>query len=289
MMRYQGKRHWLFNMRLWALSACCAVCAICLGCKPATGQAQAKPAQPGETTDPAAALMSAAERYWQAKEDENWAVVYEYLPPETVSDDMTPEKYAAWASANEPFVIHDWSITGPALVDGEFGWVEVSTDQSMRNIDVPGRKNTRWQIWHVGGGDWRPIPGKFAEHMPITPALRDRPSEDELRKRLQITWAARVADNWGVVFDAAHPDARKSGLIQIDRFEDEMSIADYLDYEIKWVEVRDGKFARSRIEYRYKVDDPSMRKAPPMTNSLVEYWVKVDGEWYWDVARGVGE
>jgi hypothetical protein len=227
------------------------------------------------------ALDRRAAELWEARREEDWATVYRYEQIENRSE-QTKERYLEWAENEAPMTWHSYQL-GETIVDPPFGWVEVDAAISMRNFPgIPPRETSRWEKWVFDGEAWMPVPPHRAEDFPASPALRDLDAEARLQTRVEQSWDARLAGDWQRLYDLSDP--RDHADVPFEEFEEAVSVAEYRDPELLWLQVIDEQ-GRVRVRFDAKNLDPNLTKLPPQTITATEDWIKVNGEWYRDLIR----
>ncbi|MEW6249843.1 MAG: hypothetical protein AB1716_04295 [Planctomycetota bacterium] len=255
---------------------------VCLGCLLSMGCAQRRAAGEPALRPTPHDLRQRAAALWAARQAENWEAVCELLDP-GVKADSTVENHRRWAEENEPFIIRDYTL-GDVQTDGDAGWVEVRVQASVRSVPAaPPNTTTRWEKWHIRGGQWRPVPKGRVDEYPDAPCQRDRAQEPRLEARWAAAWAARHARDWDQMYAFLDPADR--GAVDQEQFARTCALLEYLERRREWVEVV-GRRGRVRATYTSRSADPSMQKLPAGTQSTVERWVLRDGEWYLDLVPG---
>jgi hypothetical protein len=217
-------------------------------------------------------------RLWDARQAEDWAVVYDYQDPAILADG-TREDYIEWASKNEPFITREYRIL-EVMQDGDLGYAHVASKDAVRRFEqVPPRDVTRWERWHRVDGRWRPISPFEFDNFPDPPAVRNLEIEDGLRERFTASWNARMRGDW----DDFHAmiDPRDQPRVPLD---DLYGIADELEFiagELKWVQAREDR-GEVRFYATTRIVDPSMSKIAPTSKMITEPWIYIDGVWYLD-------
>lgn len=270
---------------LWATVACALAGPVSCTQPPAGPITSTQPATDAAVAeappeiDPADALRQRAERLWSARQAQDWSAMFAFQDPQAV-EEVTEEEYVAWAEENEPFLIADFRL-GDVIVNEDMGWVQINCRQGMRKYpEVPPREVHRWEKWHIRDGRWLPVPPQQIQNYPVTPAERDAAAEQRLLDRFRASWEARQEEDWDRLFELSDPRAR--GDIPEDEFAEAQGLIEYLDCDVRWVEVI-GDRGRVRVAIRHKLNDPSMTKLPPRTILVTEQWVRVDGAWYRDL------
>jgi hypothetical protein len=127
-----------------------------------------------------------------------------------------------------------------------------------------------------------PVPPQLAEDFPDSPARRDLSAEPRLRDRFEEAWAARCDRNFELVYQLSDP--RDHADVPFEQFEEAVSVADYSDVQIIWLQVIEQQ-GRVRVKFNAKRRDPNLTKLPPQEIVALEDWIKVDGQWYRDLIR----
>lgn len=228
---------------------------------------------------PRGELRHRAEQYWDARVQNKWDVVYDYLEP-WQQQSGTEEEYVSWAKDNEPFNILRYEILD-VQQDGPYGWVRLSYDSTLRVYPgAPPRTTQVDQKWAVQRGNWYPIPTQQDEFYPVTPLMRDQAAEAKLRDRFSETWPLRLSADWSGLYQYTDPRDRDD--VPLNEFSDSEGLFDYQSHDLKWVEVVGDK-GKVRVTYVHTVTDPSLSKLPPRNAEISEQWIKVNNEWYRDL------
>ena len=231
--------------------------------------------------DPVAHLRQRAERYWKAKQHEDWATVFELLDPaERMNGE--PADFAKWCTENEPFVIHAYTL-GQVLTENDFGWVEVAYNCTIRQYaNLPPRDAKQWQKWRRVEGQWYPVPRKQLEAYPLPPIERDLDEEPRLRARFEKMWDARVAGDHQCLWNMVDPNDRKQ--LTVEQIAEADALSKWLDHKVHWVQVVKDT-GTVLVTYKHKLQDPNLKKMPAQYIQSTETWIKVDGEWYRRLGR----
>jgi hypothetical protein len=248
---------------------------------PAASNDVGPPANPPAVTPTQQALRERAERYWSAKQAQDWATAFEF-EPRRIRENATVEEYVEWKEENEPLVTEAYEIDR-VLVDASLGWVDVTSRERFRMLeDAEPQQTRRWEKWWHDGEAWMPVPAKVQEAFPESPAVRDADQERVLREAVIESWEARRQTDWGMWYDLIDP--RDTENIPRDEFIQKADQLRFLSYDVKWVQVI-GERGRVRIEFMFKPNDPSLTKLPPEPKSVTETWVPIDGVWYQDFTQ----
>lgn len=232
-------------------------------------------------TDPVAHLRQQAEQFWQAKQQEDWAAVFNLLDPQERAD-ADPEKYAEWCAENEPFVIHAYTL-GQVLTENDFGWVEVAYKSTIRQYaNFAPRDAQQWQKWRRVEGQWHPVPRKQLEAYPLPPTQRDLDEEQRLRASFDQMWEARQAGAHQLLWEMINPADRK--YVTVEQIAETEAMSKWLDHKVHWVQAV-GETGTVYVTYQHKLLDPNLKKMPPQYIQLTEHWIKVEGEWYRHLGR----
>jgi len=167
------------------------------------------------------------------------------------------------------------------LVDGDTGWIDVTTELGMRRFPEVDAQTTRhWDTWQKIDGIWYPVPPDRTAQFPRSPALRDGAAEAIIRDRVAAAWAARSSREWSDLYEYAQPAFRD--VVLAEEFGDALDQILFLEQKLNWVDAANGE-AKVFVSYLVKTADPNMTKIEPHWAHLVEYWSLIDGEWYWTV------
>lgn len=258
----------------WLVLAACSA----TGCQTGERRVVDAPAPPVPDVDQ---LRATAARLWDARVAEDWVTAFEYLPAEQRSS-ADAQEYAAWAAANEPLVVEAYEL-GLVETDGPLGWVEVRYTAGVRKFpDVPARDAARWENWYAVDGRWLLVPPTRQKDFPAPPAQRDLAAEKVLRARVEEWVQTRIYEDGARLWTFIDPEDRAR--YDEDEFlKREIERKRTLAGELQWVEVV-GDRGRVQVAYQSKPIDPSMTKIAPQWSREFEPWVRVDGEWYFDLS-----
>jgi hypothetical protein len=233
-----------------------------------------------------AALRERATRMWSAKVERDARTWYELTDPRQTRD-STLEQFQTFIDTREPFVMQKYALGRVITEDGYMGWVEVTYTCTIRLApDNPPREATMQEKWHCLDGHWYPVPRSELEQFPLPPYQRDLAEEELLRKRIDELWEIRQTSDYGRMYDEL-VDPRDHQRYARDQFMEAENKATFIEHNVHWVEVRGGsRSGTSRIAYRFKVNDPSLQNLPPQVRVANEDWVKIDDQWYYDLAKG---
>ncbi|MGE3840163.1 MAG: hypothetical protein AB7I50_01115 [Vicinamibacterales bacterium] len=229
--------------------------------------------------DEATVLKETATKFWNARIQDEWGVVFDLLPEEEQAAIKDREAYATYQKEKGWFKYEKVDI-GESVVDRHVGWVDVGYESSLRLYPtMPHQEVKMWQIWRKTD-QWRPVPQPLLNQFPQRPpTLRPVAEEAVIGKRVEALWKARKEQDWGTVYDLSTPEYRKS--IKKKEFLKRRSKYQYLRYQLDWVEA-DGEAARSKVIYTQKLNDETLRKLAPSDEVAFEIWMKdkKDGRWY---------
>lgn len=238
----------------------------------------ASPARAADA-DEAAVLKETATRFWNARIQDEWGVVFDLMSEEERAAIKDREAYAAYQKEKGWFKYEKVEI-GESVVDRTVGWVDIGYESSLRLYPtMPHQEVKMWQIWRKTD-QWRPVPQPLLNQFPQRPpTLRPVAEEAVISKRVEALWKARKEQDWGTVYELSTPEYRKS--IKKKDFLKRRSKYQYLKYQLDWVEA-DGEAARSKVLYTQKLNDETLRKLAATDEVAFEVWVKdkKDGRWY---------
>lgn len=229
-------------------------------------------------------LRTAADRWWTAFENDDWATMYELEDPRVLRE-ATVDEYSDWQSKNQPFRVIEADLRAAEIEDvdlGRIGWVEVSQALQVRRFeDAPVVENAAWDVWQVLDGEWRPVPDSQLQYYPLPPSRRLVETEDDLRRRFERSWDARRDQNWPLLWTLVSPEDQEQ--IEFEQFVGGFEQIIFNDVEIWWVQATpDGKGVVQGV-MELKKNDPSQTKAPFEPAVVGERWVMVGGTWYLDL------
>ncbi len=226
-------------------------------------------------------LRSRAEQLWQAKASENWVAAFEYFEPATRAT-LNRDEFVKWSQENEPFRIQKFSIANVETRE-ETGWVGLTYTSTIRRF--PGlqpHESVMWQKWRKTDGEWYPVPSDELVSYPESPALRNAGDEERLESRFVESWPHRKASDWAALYEYSEPADRAQ--VTLDMFIEGEGLFQFLDYRVHWVEAIEG-LGRVCVTYRHRLTDKSLEKLSPKDLTIIEKWIKSDGEWYRDLIR----
>jgi hypothetical protein len=222
------------------------------------------------------ALKARADRLWEARVKGEWASVYEFLLPEEQTK-LTQEQYVI--SKKEKGPVHYLSAEiGEVAVAGDTGWVEVNyLWRPSAYSALPPTQAHLWEVWQKRE-DWRPLSKELREQVPSRPPhVRPAAEEAALGKRAEAFWQAKEAQDWRRLYEYLEPGYRAQE--PIDAFLKKKSVALYLTHRLEWVEVSD-EHGRVKVAYTHRPNDPTLTKLDPRESTVIEDWIKVQGQWY---------
>jgi hypothetical protein len=238
----------------------------------------AAPAAHAADGDERAKFKDRAQRFWNSRVQDDWAVVYDLMSVEEqqlAGNDR--EKFAEWSKKKGWFKYNSVKF-GEFYVDKDLAWVEVTFSTSLRQYPtMPAQESTLWDVWRKTD-DWRQIPRQAADQFPTRPP-QVRPAEEEsaVAKRVDAMWEARKSQDWAAVYELLDPTYRAS--VTKEDFLKRKSKYLYLSHVTEWVEVS-GVRGRSKVSFVQKLNDPTLHKLQPTNETAFEAWVKVDGQWF---------
>jgi hypothetical protein len=251
----------------------------------ATGLLDCSIAAEGESE--AYKLKALAEEFWRAQETEDWAKLYQLLSPRGL-EDISQQQFIENKQRHE--LLHYSSVqVRDAEVDGDYGWVDISYRYVPKGYEsLPPEQVRMWEVWRKESGVWRPLPSVKREEAPkLPPTLRSREDETILAQRVEQFWKARETKDWGSLYRLLEPAYRARESEQ--EFLKRRPIYLYLSHKPEWMEVGKGSGSgRSKINYSYKYDDPSVSKMAAQEAMAIEEWVRINGEWFRRMAEPPG-
>lgn len=223
------------------------------------------------------ALKERAKTLWNARVAGDWATVYNLLPVEETSE-MTKEAFVAQRKEKDPFRYLSTKL-GEAAVAGAMGWVELEYDVQLKDYpQAPPRHMQTWSVWFVKNGQWYPMTKEQREQAPKLPPQK-RPADEEARlsSRAQEFWKAREGRDWALTYQFLKPEYRAQ--VPVEQFLPSDRPPSYLSHRLEWTEVN-GEHGRVKVAFTYELKEPESPKPGPQENSIIEDWVKTDGQWY---------
>ncbi|MFZ2447316.1 MAG: hypothetical protein WAW37_13235 [Syntrophobacteraceae bacterium] len=215
--------------------------------------------------------------FWDAQVVNDPKVLYQYLPIEE-RDRIGSEDFVTASRKKSPLHFLNFRLV-ECETASELGWAHVVYDASLAEFaEYPPRHIDLWQTWERQDGEWLPVSARRKDDVPRLPP-RMRPAEEEqlLGKRVDEFWAAKEREDWGMVYSYCDPEFRNS--VSSEEFLGKSALFTYLSHAIEWAEVT-GEKARVKVVSLMRRNDPHLSKAAPVTESVVEDWVKDCGQWY---------
>lgn len=226
-------------------------------------------------------LHARAAALWQARQERDWGVLYDFESPERRAQ-LSREDYIPWIEQNYPFRIQDFRVSRVTR-SNDMGWVDVTYRASLARFpDMPPRETDITEKWYRDEGRWYPVPAELVSLYPLSPAVRDAEQEALLRERFELSWQRRQAGDVEGLYAMIDPADRV--LVDRESFEEGESLHRYIECEVHWVEVV-GDRGRVNVSITYRLNDPSLTKLPPHLTRVTERWVRRSGQWYRDLAR----
>ena len=227
--------------------------------------------------DDVALLTARATRFWEARVQDDWKVVFELTPPEEQAAMGNRDTWAAYQQQAGPIRYHRARVY-EAFVQKDLGWVRVEFASSPRlYAKLPPTDVTTWQVWQKRD-DWRPVPRQVSDQFPTRPP-QARPAEEEatLAKRVDELWNAQAAGDYGRMYDFLEPAYRAA--TPREEFLARKARYLYSGHTIQWTEVTGDK-GRVKIAFTRKLNDPTLYKLDPEQSTTFENWLKIDGQWF---------
>ncbi len=229
----------------------------------------------------AAKLRTRAHQYWKARQDQNWAELYEF-EVRSIMSRIEAEDFIQQASHRQPFHVRSFELT-ESDTEQTWGWAKVRYESVLPRFPaIPPRQVEVWQKWHRVDGQWYPVPAERLTDYPEPRADRNAVEENALRRCFLQSCELRRTGNWSRLYEWCDPPDRPA--VPPEEFAKSQSLTEYLGHELEWVEVI-GDHGRVRVAYRHRLTDPSLTKLPPTTEPVIEHWVKRDNRWYRDMIR----
>lgn len=225
-------------------------------------------------------VKALAEKYWSAEVRQDYATVYDLLSPDVRAAEPR-DRYVALRRTEGPYQYLSARV-GAVELAGTLAWTHVVFDWTVPKFRTPPRAGESWQLWRYQDG-WFPIMPNDRENWPaLPPSLRPVADEAALSKRVAGMWEAKAAQDWRAVYGYLPPEWRSR--VALDEFLNVRAKFVYLSPKIEWVEADGRGHARARVSFASRINDPAVSKAKPQPSSVIEPWVRVDGEWYIDTS-----
>jgi hypothetical protein len=221
-------------------------------------------------------LETAVQRYWDARVQGDWTVVYDLLPEE--DRPMTQEQFIAAQSKEDRGLQYLRATVGEVAVADDLGWVDVEYEVRFKEFPaIPPKRGKTWDVWRKTD-TWQPIANRLRPTVPSRPP-HVRPAKDEaaLMQRAEALWQARAQSNWSGVYQYLEPGYRAH--VTADNFAAQQPLVAYLSPKVEWAEVS-GDSGRVKVSYTAKVTDPSLAKLDPKQAISIADWLRVEGNWY---------
>lgn len=226
--------------------------------------------------DEASLVQQRAKELWAAKVEDRWDVVFDFLPPEEQALAKSRDDYAAYNKAGGPFQYLSAEV-GEAIVDGDTAWVALKFSVKPRLYPLKPDQVQKWEVW-LKRDDWRPIPRTVENQFPARPPkARDTEEDARLAARIEALWKHTERGDWRSVYDFLDPKYRAANTIEQHMARRAKYL--YSSSKLVWVETQ-GTVGRAKVSFQQKLNDPTLTKLEPEEKTLVEEWIKVDGQWY---------
>ena len=229
--------------------------------------------------DPRQAEVEAlAKKYWAAEVKQDFGAVWDLLG----TLQQTADKRDDYVK------LRTEKITWRAMkadvedvdVDGDLAWVRVKADYTMPQFPgYPTQTFDRWQQWRHADR-WYPLGPREVGNWPeLPPKMRPVADEAVLKARVAAMWKAKVDQDWKTIYGFMSPAFR--AVVPLDAFMHGKAKLLYVSAKVDWVEAKDSE-AKARVSFSYKQNEPAMSKMKPTDDTIVEPWIKADGNWYMD-------
>lgn len=232
--------------------------------------------------DESTTLREQVKAFWEARVKGDWATVYDYLF-ENERMGLTKEKYVEQSKERGPWRYLHYKM-GAVETDEDVGWVDI--EFAAEPVLFPGIKPKlvkRWEQWEKVDGKWLVVTGKHTQELPqLPPSLRPVKEEKAVKARADEFWKAREKNDYARVYELCSPDMRKK--VSRAEFLGKKAMYLYSAHKVLWAEVN-GDTAIVRTVFEYRPNDPSVSKMDPQEDFAMQDWIKVDGQWYLDVAE----
>ncbi len=229
------------------------------------------------TADREATLVQQRARdLWNAKVTDRWDVVFDLLPPEEQAQTQGREAYAEYQKSGGPFQ-YTAAEVGEVVVEGDTAWVALKFAVKPRQYPLKPSDVEKWEVW-IKRDDWRPVPRSAEDQFASRPPKARNAEEDaRLAARVEAVWKATASDDWRAVYDFLDPTYRAAN--SIEQHMARRAKYRYSSPRIQWVETN-GNTGRAKVSFMQKLNDPTLTKLEPEEKSMVEQWLKVNGQWF---------
>ncbi|MBW1982654.1 MAG: hypothetical protein JRJ12_15695 [Deltaproteobacteria bacterium] len=237
-------------------------------------------------TDEVARLRARADLYWKAQVKRDWGSVYDLLSPVEKAG-LSKKRFVKFKEKERAIRYLSYRLADVETSE-RYGWTRIIYKAQPADLpDYPPRTIKIWQIWEKIEGNWYPVPPSRREDFPqLPPKMRQPKEERALLKRVDAFWRAKEEQDWQSVYEYLDPDFKSA--VPAAEFLQKKAMFLYLDHHIEWVEVVDNR-GRAKVLYTYRLNDPTIRKARPVEENMVESWIKVNGHWYRQVPEEAAE
>ncbi len=232
--------------------------------------------------DESKALREQAKAFWEARVKGDWATVYGYLL-ESERMGLAKEQYVEQSKERGPWRYLHYKM-GTVETDEDLGWVDI--EFAAEPVLFPGIKPKlvkRWEQWEKVDDKWLTVTGKRIQELPqLPPSLRPVKEEKVVMARVDEFWKAREKNDYARVYELCSPGMRKK--VSRAEFLEKKAMYLYSAHKVLWAEVNEDR-AVVRSVYEFRPNDPSVSKMDPQEDFAMQDWIKVDGQWYLDVAE----
>lgn len=239
------------------------------------------------SSSPVDDLNARANELWSARVKGDAVVQFNFIPPDE-RQVVSLEKFKAQSSKRGVKYLN--FKLEKTEVDGQNGWIFVSYEVMLDKIPgSPVKKLEAWEIWHKFDDGWYPVSKKAGLAPAAPPSERDLAEEKRLSDRVSEFWSALRDQEWAKTYDLLIPQYRQE--VSREEYLSKKALNEYISHRVDWVQVTKVRplLGLVRVVYEFKVDDPTFTKQPIQEGSVMEVWVKIDGQWYRDVKKETDE
>jgi hypothetical protein len=235
---------------------------------------------PNAVADERKALRDRATLFWEARVKADAKAAYAFLTEEEKAK-ISKEQFEKTFKDKSAFRYFRYKI-GDVEVDDELGWVFTEYEAApVRFEKLPPKQVKLWQVWEERDGEWFPLPRERKDQAPkLPPKLRPLKEEAAVIARTNTFWQAREKGDYGSIYPLCPPSFRAK--ISKEEFLEKRAKNIYLAHEVHWAEV-EGEHATVKLTFSYRPDDPNLTKLDPSSETMLQKWIKVEGNWYLDI------
>ena len=220
--------------------------------------------------------------YWAAQAKQDWSGLYDLLPKEQQAK-SSRSQYVDILKQSHYFDIVNPQVKDLQIVNNQ-AWAGILYGAKVLKFPkAPIRYVSLWQLW-LKTDTWHPATKEEAQqYCPLPPKLRSIADETTLSGRAKAAWAAKSAQDWKTFYSFLSPAYREK--VSLDNYLKKKAQYLYPTSEVKWVQVANNNLnvGTVRIDFSIKPNDSAVSKLEAQQRNVIEDWVKVGSEWYYNI------